>query len=222
MNEQDEQLEVEGQEMTAMQALDVYEKAIRCCLSDVEIHGMSAYDYMELYYPDPIDLKQISQNARRKLCISDQRINNFFAAIDLGRALVKVYPDIKGEAYSSMELGAAMIAHFAGNEQESVCVAFTDTQNNIIKLKTMFVGGRSECVLYPDQIFKYALRYSVSGLVMVHNHPSGNLKPSKQDLSFAKRLEQGGKILGIQVLDFMIVGNNRYYSWREAEMQAQS
>ncbi|MDD6431941.1 MAG: JAB domain-containing protein [Lactobacillaceae bacterium] len=183
---------------------------------------MSAYRYMQLYYPDLIDLKQISQNERRKLCECDQQMSRFFAALDLGKAMVRVYPVIEGVAYSSVELGQAMIAHFAGDEQESVCVAFTDSQNNIIKLKTIFVGGRSECVLYPDQIFKYALRYSASGLVMIHNHPSGNVKPSQQDLAFAKRLERGGKLLGIQILDFMIVGNDQYYSWREQEQQVES
>ncbi|MDM8331227.1 JAB domain-containing protein [Limosilactobacillus pontis] len=213
---------MEEQKLTGFQATSLYERAIRCCLSDVEIHGISAYRYLQLYYPDLIDLKQISRNQRDELCQCDQRINEFFMALDLGAAMVKVYPEIEGVAYSSVELGQAMIAHFAGEEQESVCVAFTDAQNNIIKLKTLFIGGRSECVLYPDQIFKHALRYSASGLVMVHNHPSGNIKPSQQDLAFAKRLERGGKLLGIQVLDFMIVGNDQYYSWREQELQAQS
>ncbi len=213
---------MEELKLIGFEAVNLYEKAIGCCLDGVEIHGMSAYRYMQLYYPDLIDLKQISQNERRKLCECDQQMSRFFAALDLGKAMVRVYPVIEGVAYSSVELGQAMIAHFAGDEQESVCVAFTDSQNNIIKLKTIFVGGRSECVLYPDQIFKYALRYSASGLVMIHNHPSGNVKPSQQDLAFAKRLERGGKLLGIQILDFMIVGNDQYYSWREQEQQVES
>lgn len=202
--------------------LSLYEGIIRDCFEDTEIYGMNGYKYMMEYYPDPIDLKRISREAKSDLCRCDQQIDKFFSAIALGQMLTKVYPVIEGFAYSSVELGQAMIAHFAGDEQESVCVAFTDSQNNIIKLKTMFVGGRSECVLYPDQIFKYALRYSASGLVMIHNHPSGNVKPSHQDLAFARRLERGGKLLGIQILDFMIVGNDQYYSWREQEQQVES
>lgn len=213
---------MEEHELRDFEISCLYEKAISDCLEGAEIQGIDAYRYMTLYFQDPIDLKQISARERRRLCAYDRRVDKFFTAMDLGAALVKAYPVIEESAYSSVELGQAMIAHFAGDEQESVCVAFTDSQNNIIKLKTIFVGGRSECVLYPDQIFKYALRYSASGLVMIHNHPSGNVKPSHQDLAFAKRLERGGKLLGIQVLDFMIVGNDQYYSWREQEQRVES
>ena len=98
-----------------------------------------------------------------------------------------------------------------------MAIAFTDVHNDIIDITTLFRGGRSECMLYPDRIFAAALRRSATGIVMVHNHPSGDVQPSPQDNSFAKRLEHGCQVLGLQMLDFLIVGQDRYYSWREEQ-----
>jgi DNA repair protein RadC len=194
-----------------------YESLVLRSIPDAMIYGEDGYHYMMERFPNPLDLKRISHDERITLCRDNEKLDSFFAAVQLGQLLARTHPDVEGYAYSSVELGQMMIDHFAGEEQEKVCVAFTNVHNEIIKFKTMFIGGQSECVLYPDQIFKQALRCSASGLVMIHNHPSGDVKPSKQDLAFAKRLEQGGNLLGIQVLDFMIVGGDHYYSWREQQ-----
>lgn len=139
----------------------------------------------------------------------------FLAALDLGQLVLKGHREILGHAYSSMTLGREMIDYFLGEDQEGVAIACTDVHNEIIDFKTLFVGGQSECVLYPDRIFSYALRRSASGIVMVHNHPTGEIQPSDQDLAFAKRLDRGSKLLGLSLLDFLIVGQDKYYSWRE-------
>lgn len=194
-----------------------YERLVMTSIPDAMVGRQDAVHYLLKHYPTPLALKEMSRYERQKMCAGSPQMMAFFAAVQLGMMLAKTHPDVCGYAYSSMELGQAMIDHFTGAEQESVCVAFTNVHNEIIEFKTMFVGGQSECVLYLDQIFKLALRYSASGLVMIHNHPSGDVKPSQQDLAFAKRLDQGGHLLGIQVLDFMIVGRDQYYSWREQQ-----
>lgn len=199
-----------------LKRLNRYESLMLRSIPDAMIYGEDGYHYMVENYPTPLDLKEISRDEQVALS-HDNRLDSFFAAIELGQLIARTHPDVVGYAYSSVELGQLMIDHFTGEEQEKVCVAFTNVHNEIIKFKTMFIGGQSECVLYPDQIFKLALRCSASGLVMIHNHPSGDVKPSKQDLAFAKRLEQCGNLLGIQVLDFMIIGGDHYYSWREQQ-----
>lgn len=198
--------------------MNEYQALLMHSIPNTTIGGEDGYHYMLTHYPTPLDLRAIPRDEQTALCQDDAGLRGFFAAIQLGQLMARSHPVVEGCAYSSMELGQAMIDHFTGDEQESVCVAFTNVHNEIIKFKRMFIGGRSECVLYPDQIFKQALRCSASGLVMVHNHPSGDVKPSHQDLAFAKRLEKGGHLLGIQVLDFMIVGGQRYYSWREQQV----
>ncbi|MFQ9705523.1 MAG: JAB domain-containing protein [Limosilactobacillus pontis] len=197
--------------------MNEYQELLRYSIPNATIGDEPGYRYILDHYPTPLALREMTEDERISLCQGSTTLTAFFAAVQLGELLARAHPAVEGYAYSSMELGQAMIDHFTGDEQESVCVAFTNVHNEIIKFKRMFIGGCSECVLYPDQIFKQALRCSASGLVMIHNHPSGDVKPSAQDLAFAKRLEQGGHLLGIQVLDFMIVGHDCYYSWREQQ-----
>lgn len=165
--------------------------------------------------PSLFALKKISRVEKEQILAWAPEMATLFAAIELGQQVAKSHEEIIGHAYSSVELGREMVAHFQGEEQESICIACTDVHNNIIAWKTLFIGGRSECVLYPDRIFNYALRNSARGIIMIHNHPSGDIKPSDQDYSFTQRLDHGCDIIGLQLLDFMIIGRDKYYSWRE-------
>lgn len=197
---------------------DQYAKLVLKSISNLMVKDKEAVKYILQRYPSPTSFKQMTRDEERELALSSLEMEQFLAAVKLGQLIARSHPTVIGHAYSSVELGAAMISHFTGVGNEQVCLACTDVHNNIIDLQTLFVGGRSECILYPDQIFKLALHDSASGVVMIHNHPSGDVRPSHQDLAFAKRLEHGGKILGIHVLDFLIIGRNQYYSWREHQV----
>lgn len=197
---------------------DEYERLVAKSVRGMTVDGEDAAKYLLYYHPTPESFKQMTRVEKKRLAFSSMRLDRFLAAVELGQLVACSYPPVLGHAYSSVELGAAMIEHFTGSENEQVAVAYTDVHNEIVALKTLFLGGRSECSLYPDQIFKEALLNSASGLVLIHNHPSGQVQPSKQDLAFAKRLERGGRILGIAVLDFLIVGRKHYYSWREQQV----
>lgn len=196
---------------------DEYERLVAESVRGMTVDGEDAAKYLLYYHPTPESLKQMTRVEKKKLAFSSMRLARFLAAVELGQLVARSYPEVLGHAYSSIELGAAMIEHFNGIENEQVAVAYTNVHNEIVALKTLFSGGRSECVLYPDQIFKQALLNSASGLVLIHNHPTGDVQPSQQDLAFSRRLERGGRILGITVLDFLIVGRQRYYSWREQQ-----
>lgn len=165
--------------------------------------------------PTPLAIKRLSRTEKAQMMEWSPAMASFFAAIELGQQVIKSHEEIIGHAYSSVELGREMVARFQGEEQESICIACTDVHNDIIAWKTLFVGGGCECVTYPDKIFQYALRCSAHGIVMIHNHPTGDVRPSNQDDSFARRLERGCEIIGIHMLDFMIVGRSSYFSWRE-------
>lgn len=168
-------------------------------------------------FPTLTSIKNMTDDERRAVLSWGPEMRCLLAAMALGQLVLKGHREILGHAYSSMALGREMIDYFLGEDQEGVTLACTDVHNEIIDLKTLFVGGQSECVLYPDRIFSYALRRSASGIIMIHNHPSGDVHPSAQDLAFAKRLDRGSRLLGLRLLDFMIVGQDRYYSWREKQ-----
>ncbi|MBL4585589.1 MAG: JAB domain-containing protein, partial [Flavobacteriales bacterium] len=76
-------------------------------------------------------------------------------------------------------------------------------------------GGVSGTVVDPKVVFKLAVQYPASGIVLAHNHPSGNLKPSQADIELTKKLKQAGKALDIPVLDHLIIGEGEYFSFAD-------
>jgi len=87
--------------------------------------------------------------------------------------------------------------------------------NNTISYYKVSTGGMTGVVVDPKIVFSVALTAGASGLMFAHNHPSGNLDPSRADLEITKRLVEGGKILGIDILDHLIITTEGYYSFRD-------
>lgn len=101
---------------------------------------------------------------------------------------------------------------------EKFKVMLLTRSNRILGIVEVSSGGVSETVVDPKIIFASALKAVASGIILAHNHPSGNLKPSSQDLALTKRLKQAGEILGISVLDHLIITSEGYYSFAEDGM----
>lgn len=95
-------------------------------------------------------------------------------------------------------------------------VLFLDTGNRLIKDEVLQEGTVNQAMVYPREIAKRALELSAVSLVMVHNHPAGNLKPSKNDISMTKAVEEALNTLGISLLDHVIVAKSGYMSFRES------
>ena len=100
-------------------------------------------------------------------------------------------------------------------KQEYFYCIYLDTKNNIIKDKMLFKGTINESLVHPREIFKEAYLLSASSIICVHNHPTGNTMPSKNDEILTKQLKECGKLLGINVLDHIIIGDNNYFSFLE-------
>lgn len=166
-------------------------------------------------YPTPNDLKNLTLDERMTFIKKHRRAEKVFMAILLGKLVLQSKSDLRGHAYSSQLLSREMMDRLSGENQESLYLVGTDVHNEIIDIKQMFVGGLSECNVYPDQIFHRALLQSANGIAIIHNHPSGNVEPSAADMRMMERLERGSKLLGITFLDFLIVSQDNYYSFRE-------
>lgn len=166
--------------------------------------------------PTPADLRGLSVNEIQFLKHrSPKLIGQFMAALQIGELIIKSPRVLYGHAYSSALVGETFVNEYAGENQETVTVLCTDVHNEIIARRQLFIGGQSQCALYPDQIYRYALKNCASGVIIVHNHPSGQIEPSDNDLLMCQRLEKAGNTIGIHLLDFLIIGNDKYYSWRE-------
>jgi len=92
-----------------------------------------------------------------------------------------------------------------------------DTKNRIIAEELVSVGILDASIIHPREVFKSAIKASSNSVILVHNHPSGDCTPSKEDEEVTKILENAGDLLGINVLDHIIIGKDNYYSFKENE-----
>lgn len=97
-------------------------------------------------------------------------------------------------------------------KREIVKVIILNSQNVVIKIQNISFGGTNSANVDPKDLFAEAIKIGAPKIIMVHNHPSGNSRPSEQDIEFTERMEQASKILGIQLLDHIVIGYNEYTS----------
>ena len=107
------------------------------------------------------------------------------------------------------------LRHF---QQERFVLAMLDAKNKLIKDEIISIGTISSTLVSPRDIFKTALRYNAVNIIVLHNHPSGDSRPSKEDIDITGRLVSAGNILGLKVLDHIIIGDKEYYSFKEKGM----
>ena len=99
--------------------------------------------------------------------------------------------------------------------EEYFYIAMLDTKNKINGIAQISHGSLNSTIVHPREVFKLAVLANASGIVFIHNHPSGDPTPSREDIETTSRLIQSGDILGIKVLDHIIVGDGRYASLKE-------
>ena len=100
-------------------------------------------------------------------------------------------------------------------KQEHFYCIYLDNSKKVLENKLIFIGTINESIIHPREIFKIAYQLSASSIICVHNHPSGNLEPSNQDIITTNNLKQIGGLLGIKIVDHIIITNNGYYSFIE-------
>lgn len=137
------------------------------------------------------------------------------AAIELGK---RVYSDEKREFISFLDASSIFNYYrikFFNKKQEYFYVIYLDNQKNFITDKELFIGTVNMSVVHPREIFKEAYINSASYIICLHNHPSGDPLPSKEDINLTNRISEIGKIVAIPLLDHIVIGSNTYYSFYE-------
>jgi DNA repair protein RadC len=147
--------------------------------------------------------------------LGDTKTNQIISFIELGRRLLK---NKKAELIMSPKDVWEKMEDLRDSKKEYFVIFFLDSRNQIIKREIISVGTLNSSLVHPREVFEPAIRYSTSQIIISHNHPSGLLKPSEEDLSMTKRLLEAGKILGIDVLDHIIVCKDEYKSLREGNL----
>lgn len=162
------------------------------------------------------DLKEITLEKLKKIKgIKEAKACELLASIELGKRLHQKYDQIEEIKILNANNIYEFYKFLSEKKQEYFYCVYLNTKNQIIKDKLLFIGTINESLVHPREIFKEAYLLSASSIICVHNHPSGNIQPSKNDIVITKQLKNVGALLGINVLDHIIIGKNGYYSFIE-------
>lgn len=104
---------------------------------------------------------------------------------------------------------------FPTTEQECFIVLLLNTKNVIIEQHLVSIGTIDSALVHPREVFKEAIRKNARSIILVHNHPSGDPEPSDEDHQITEMMRKAGKLLGIPVLDHVVIGDERYYSFND-------
>ena len=137
------------------------------------------------------------------------------AALELGRRRRQILPDEKPKVGGSKDAYELLKADLTDLPHEEFWVLLLNRANRLIRKVQISQGGVAGTVADPKIIYKAALDELASGIIVAHNHPSGNLTASQADITLTQRLRDGGKLLEIQVLDHLILAGHNYFSFAD-------
>lgn len=147
--------------------------------------------------------------------IGEAKAITIMSALEIGRRRKEADPLKKEVIKSSKDVYTALFAELSDLPHEEFWVLLLDRANQIVKKVQVSSGGVAGTVADPKLLFKQALEHSASSIILIHNHPSGNTKPSQADISLTKKAKEGGKFLDIPVLDHIIFTNDSYFSFAD-------
>jgi len=104
---------------------------------------------------------------------------------------------------------------FDGLDREHFMIVALDAKHSVIGINTVSIGSVTLSIVHPREVFKPLILMNASAVILAHNHPSGDPTPSQEDRALTRRLKDGGELFGITVLDHLILGEGRYYSFAD-------
>lgn len=136
------------------------------------------------------------------------------ASIELGKRIFLKSNNSKKRFYDNPNtIYKENLYLFKGKKQEYFYCLYLDNKNNLIERKLLFMGTINRSIVHPREIFKEAYLTSASKIICMHNHPTGDITPSMEDIRLTKSLIEIGKLQGIPLVDHLIIGDNNYYSF---------
>lgn len=154
-------------------------------------------------------LKSIKGIGSAKAC-------DIVAAIELGKRISMNIKSLNGMRFNNSSLVFDYYKKIIGDKkQEYFYAIYLDSSKKVIKDKVLFVGTLNHSIVHPREVFKEAYLLSASSFICVHNHPSGNVFPSKEDIEITKQLKEIGLMMGVPLVDHIIIGIDKYYSFFE-------
>ena len=137
------------------------------------------------------------------------------AAVELGRRISSYSGKKQVTITSPLDVKDLLMEEMRFLEKEHFKTILLNIKNHVISIENISVGSLNSSIVHPREVFKPAIKRSSASVILVHNHPSGDPTPSKEDIEVTSRLVNAGNVLGIAVLDHVIIGNNSILSLKE-------
>ena len=113
------------------------------------------------------------------------------------------------------EMANVLQEYYREKDREEFLICLLDTANTLISMSSISTGGLAVSVVEPRRVFKVAVLANAAAIILAHNHPSGNIEPSPEDIALTRKLQSGGEIMGIAIYDHLIITSDEYCSMAE-------
>jgi len=147
--------------------------------------------------------------------LGDAKAAQIKAAIELGRRLTLESPEERATINSPADAAALVLYEMSALEQEHLRLILLDRRNRVLETVELYKGSVNSSQIRVGEIFKEAIRKNASAVVVIHNHPSGDPTPSPDDVAVTRAIVQAGKMLDVDILDHVIIGQGRWVSLKE-------
>ena len=147
--------------------------------------------------------------------IGNCKAAQLLAAIELGKRISAYKKEDNIRISGPNDITDLLMEEMRYLKKEYFKIAILDTKNQIITIENISIGNLNSSIVHPREVFNRAIKRSANSIILVHNRPSGDPTPSSEDINITNRLIEAGSILGIKVLDHIIIGDNKYISFKE-------
>ena len=147
--------------------------------------------------------------------LGDAKAAQIKAAVELGRRLTLESPEERAAINSPADAAALVQYEMSALEQEHLRVILLDRRNRVLDTAEVYKGSVNSSQVRIGEVFKEAIRKNASALIVIHNHPSGDPTPSPDDVAVTRAIVQAGKLLDVEVLDHLVIGQGRWVSLKE-------
>ncbi|HHW44664.1 MAG: DNA repair protein RadC [Thermoanaerobacteraceae bacterium] len=136
------------------------------------------------------------------------------AALEIGRRIAGSGEEVRPVIKSPEDAAGLVMEEMRHLDREHFRALLLNTKNQVIAREVISIGTLNSSTVHPRELFKNAIKRNAAAVILIHNHPSGDPAPSNEDLAVTGRLVEAGRIIGIEVLDHLIIGDNRFVSFK--------
>ncbi len=147
--------------------------------------------------------------------VSNAKAATLLAAVELGKRISTTKASETFKITSPQDVSALVMEDMRYYKKEYFRIILLDTKNKVIDINTISIGSLNSSIVHPREVFLEAVKKSSASMILIHNHPSGEVQPSREDINITQRLIKAGEIMGIKVLDHIIIGDGSYLSFKE-------